>query len=239
MIIKKQQKQLMEAALDMKKNTEAESVVEEQKVVEPEEEIIDIFDLDKINFAQRQERRRGDRRRGYRRIDDRTLISRAQEEANTIREAAVQDGYNAGLEKAQSDIEDLKETLLNFIDAKKEVFDFIAPDILEISVVIAEKIIKKEVTEDPQIVLNNILEVLNSLSKEEEKITIKVNPSQLELAKVNLPEIINKSGIEVRVSLYADEEVDEGGCICITSNGVVNANITTQIEILKEALKGV
>ena len=43
---------------------------------------VDIFDLDNIDFSQRQERRRGDRRRGYRRIDDRNLISRAQEEAD-------------------------------------------------------------------------------------------------------------------------------------------------------------
>ena len=42
--------------------------------VQEAEEKIDIFDLDNIDFSQRQERRRGDRRRGYRRIDDRNLI---------------------------------------------------------------------------------------------------------------------------------------------------------------------
>ena len=62
---------------------------------------IDLFDLDNIDFKQRQERRRGDRRRGFRRIDDRNLISRAKEEANSIREAAAKEGYQEGLSEAK------------------------------------------------------------------------------------------------------------------------------------------
>ena len=54
---------------------------------EPEEEVLDLFegfDLQNIDFTQRQERRRGDRRRGYRRVDDRNLVSRAQAEASRL-----------------------------------------------------------------------------------------------------------------------------------------------------------
>ena len=50
----------------------------------PKEPEIDLFDIENIDFEQRQERRRGSRRRGYRRIDDRNLVSRAQEEAEAI-----------------------------------------------------------------------------------------------------------------------------------------------------------
>ena len=50
----------------------------------PSEEEIDLFDIENVDFAQRQERRRGSRRRGYRRIDDRNLVSRAQEESENI-----------------------------------------------------------------------------------------------------------------------------------------------------------
>jgi len=99
----------------------------------------EIFDLDNIDFSQRQERRRGDRRRGYRRIDDRNLISRAQEEAGTIKDNAAKEGYKAGLEKAQSDILQVKAAISEFLKAKQEVFDYIAPDIMEISVEIARR----------------------------------------------------------------------------------------------------
>ena len=45
-------------------------VEESSAVSEPE---IDLFDIENIDFTQRQEHRRGSRRRGYRRIDDRNL----------------------------------------------------------------------------------------------------------------------------------------------------------------------
>lgn len=89
-----------------KKTKQAEGVEEQQtvpvqqedKVVESletgEEKDIDLFNLDNIDFKQRQERRRGDRRRGFRRIDDRNLISRAKEEAKAIKEAAAKEGYH-------------------------------------------------------------------------------------------------------------------------------------------------
>ena len=210
-------------------NTPVNSVAEEK---------IDILSLDNIDFSQRQERRRGDRRRGYRRIDDRNLISRAQEEADLIKETAAKEGYRAGIEQAESDIIALRNKIADFISAKQEVFEYIAPDILEISIDIAQKIIKQEVTQNPQIILESIIDVLKSISKEENRITIKLNPLQVDLVKTELPEYVSAMGIEAKISILGDTSIAEGGCILNTSNGIVDASINTQIDIIKEALKG-
>lgn len=205
----------------------------------PEVEVpIDLFDLDNIDFSQRQERRRGDRRRGYRRIDDRNLISRAQEEADTIKETAAKEGYRAGIEQAESDILALRSKIADFISSKQEVFEFIAPDILEISVDIARKIIKKEVEQDPQVILNSIVDVMRTLSKEEPRITVKLNPLQVDLVKTELPEYISSMGIDAKITVIGDDSIEEGGCILNTNNGIVDASINTQLEIIKAALKG-
>jgi len=198
----------------------------------------DAFSIDKIDFTQRQERRRGDRRRGYRRIDDRNLISRAQEEADQIKESAAKEGYRAGLEEAKHDIEILREHLSNFVSAKKEVFEYIAPDILEISVDIARKIIKKEIEQDPEAILGMILEVMDNLSKDETKITIKVNPMQSDLVREELPKVLSQRGIDARINVVSDENMESGGCLIQTGNGIIDAGLETQIEILKEALRG-
>lgn len=227
MIIKKRSEVIQEIT---NKTSPTETKVEEEK--------IDLFDLDNINFSQRQERRRGDRRRGYRRIDDRNLISRAQEEAGTIRENAAQEGYKNGLEKAQNDLEQVKSTIVDFLRAKQEVFEYIAPDILEISIDIAKKIVKHEIEQDPEIVLATIMDVLKNISKDEAKISIKVNPVQLNLTKNNMPEIISSTGLETKVNVIADDTIDIGGCVVLTSNGVVDATINTQLAIIKEAFKG-
>ena len=57
-----------------------------------EEDNSELFNIEEIDFTERQERRRGSRRRGYRRIDDRNLVSRAQEEAENIKKSAFEEG---------------------------------------------------------------------------------------------------------------------------------------------------
>lgn len=232
MIIKKKVKQSIEERIAAEKNISAEIEVEK-------EEKIDLFDLDNIDFSQRAERRRGDRRRGYRRIDDRNLISRAHEEADTIKEAAAKEGYKSGLEQAQKDVGEVKKALSEFFKAKQEVFEIIAPDILEISVDIARKIVKKEIEQDPEIVLETILDVLKTISKEENRVSIKINPSQVQLVRNSLPEMISAVGIDAKIGVVPDDTVDVGSCILYTHNGVVDASINTQLEIIKEALKGI
>ena len=217
--------------------------VEEQVEKEPEikadneEEKIDLFNLDNIDFKQRQERRRGDRRRGFRRIDDRNLISRAREEAQSIKEAAAKEGYQDGLTQAKADIDEVKNAITSFMSAKQEVFEYIAPNILEISIDIAKKIIKKEIQQDSSIILNNLLEILKGLSKEETKITLKVNPRQASMLKAEIPELLNTAGLEAKVLIVPDETIMEGGCMVTTNNGVIDATIETQLSVISEALK--
>lgn len=220
-------------------------IFKEPKVVEKatsepkiEEEKIDLFDIDNIDFSQRQERRRGDRRRGYRRIDDRNLISRAQEEAGTIRDSAAKEGYKLGIEQAQDEIANVKNALIEFLKAKQDVFEYIAPDILEISVEIARKIVKKEIEQDPEMVLRTIMDVLKTVSRDESKVTIKVNPEQVNLAKEHIPSILSSVGLDIKTNISADDTIEIGGCIVQTNNGIVDATIATQLEIIKEAFKG-
>lgn len=233
MIIKKNAGRQTEAAAEEQQASINETVPE----VKVEEDKIDLFNLDNIDFKQRQERRRGDRRRGFRRIDDRNLISRAREEAQSIKEAAAKEGYQAGLAQAKADIDDVKNAITSFLGAKQEVFDYIAPDILEISVDIAQKIIKKELQQDPTIILDNIMEILKGLSKEETKITLRVNPVQVSLLKTEIPNLLSNAGLDAKVLIVPDETVMEGGCMVTTTNGVIDATIETQLAVISEALK--
>ena len=208
--------------------------VENVPEVKVEEDKIDLFNLDNIDFKQRQERRRGDRRRGFRRIDDRNLISRAREEAQNIKEAAAKEGYQDGLSQARADLEDVKNAITAFLSAKQDVFNYIAPDIMEISVEIAQKIIKKELQQDPSIILDNITEILKGLSKEETKITLRVNPVQVSLLKAEIPDVMNNVGLEAKVLIVPDETIMEGGCMVTTTNGVIDATIETQLSVISE-----
>lgn len=238
MIIKKKNKKTdlginQQPQIEVEKNDNVDSL----ELQTEDEKEIDLFNLDNIDFKQRQERRRGDRRRGFRRIDDRNLISRAREEANAIKEASAKEGYEEGLRAAKEDIEQIKNSLGAFFNAKQEVYDNIAPDILEISLDIAKKIIKKESIEHPEIILENIKEIMKGLSKEEAKITLKVNPSQVQMLKQEVPEVSASLGLEAKIIIVADDNIAEGGCLMTTTNGVIDATIESQLGIISEVLK--
>ncbi len=232
-----------DAVLEEKNITEqaAEEEEEEEQVPSenlPKEPDVDLFDIENIDFNQRQERRRGTRRRGYRRIDDRNLVSRAQEEAEAIKKSAFDEGYRKGLEQAEADMTAFRKEVTVFMNATKNVFEFIAPDILEIGVDIAKKIIKKEVETDPQVLINTIVDVLKTLAKNEPKINIRVKPQAVQFIKDTLPNITYQYGIEAKINIIADPSIEEGGCVFQTNNGIVDASIDTQMEIIKKALEG-
>ncbi len=223
-----------ELSIEQDEITSAPEPVQEEPVVkEPE---IDLFDIENIDFTQRQERRRGSRRRGYRRIDDRNLVSRAQEEAETIKKSAFEEGYRKGLEQANQDMEKFRTELACFMNSRNEVFEYIAPDILEISVDIAKKIIKKEVESDPQVLINTIVDVLKTVSKSEPKINIRVKPQAVQFIKDTIPNITYQYGIDAKINIVSDPSIEEGGCVFQTNNGIVDASIDTQLEIIKKAL---
>ena len=125
------------------------------------------------------------------------------------------------------------------MNAKKDVFDYIAPDIMEISIDIAKKIIKKEVETDPQILINTIIDVLKMVAKNEAKVTIRIRPQVVQFVKDSLPNLTYEYGIDTKITVVADPTIEEGGCILQTNNGIVDASISTQLEIIKKAMEGI
>ena len=215
----------------VQKNTQKPKIATEQDTLKEFEKI----DISNIEFQERIERRRGERRRGYRRIDERTLVSRAQEEARSIRELAAKEGYKNGLDSAQEEIEKLKEALEDFLASRFKIYDELMPHILEISLEVAKKIIKKEVELSDEVLKGIINEVLGELSTAEEKITIRVAPDDVDFAKASLPEIVSSNKLDAKVVIVGDESIEKGSCVVVSNNGVVDANFSTQLQIIQNA----
>lgn len=218
---------------------EAKTVQQKSEVVEQsnDDEIFSQISMDNIKFEQRQERRQGNRRRGYRRIDDRNLISRAQEEAISIKEIAAKEGHKMGIEAAKEDIKTLKTAIEEFFTYKDTVYKEVSNGILDISIEIAKKIINTELETNEQVLLNIINNVLVNNAKGENRIIIKVMSEDVENVKDNLPELLSNTQFEAKIIVVADDSIQQGGAIIETNNGIIDATIKTQLEIIEEALK--
>lgn len=205
-----------------------EEVIEESTV---DESLFDVFQ----DITERQERRRGDRRRGYRRVDDRNLVSRAQEEADTIRENATKEGFEVGIDKARAEIEKLKDAISNLVAAKDEAYKYYMNDISFIAIKAAEKIIKTEVACDETIILNIISEILKDVGKDENRIIIKVNPLDLSFVKEQMPEHFTQGRMQAKMYIEDDESIDQGSCVVHTTSGQIDARFSIQLELLNAA----
>lgn len=215
------------------------SEVDSNKTEEVPQKINNDFDLmiENIKFEPREERREGSRRRGYRRSQDRKLVSRAQEEAVSIKEAAKQEGYKEGIDKAEKDIELLKSNFEEFYNYKDEVYEKVSECILDISLEIARKIINKEVQVDKEATLSIIKGAVEEINKTENKIVLKVMPKDVQIVKDRVPEIFKSDYFEAKISVVPDANIKDGGVIIETSNGLIDASIETQVAIIEKAFK--
>lgn len=188
-------------------------------------------------FKERQERRRGDRRRGYRRVDDRNLISRAHEEASSIKEKAAGEGFEYGIKQSKEQLVTLNQAITGFLNAKEQAMQNAAGDIADIAIKVAEKIIKTEVACDETIVLSIVSDVLKQIGKDESRIIIKTNPSDTQIVRENLPKIFPYGSANAKILVMDDNNVEWGSCIIETSNGMIDASFATQLEILRKAFE--
>ena len=233
-IIKKEDAILdVEKVQNTNKNNEAPmpSKMPEKKAEKLED--FEKIDISVIEFKERVERRRGDRRRGYRRIDERSLVTRAQQEAHSIKELAAKEGYKNGFLEAQSELEKIKENLVEFLSMKDEMYDEFYPHIMELAFAIAKRIIKKETEMSDDILKEIFKSVLDGFNSETQRLEVKVNPLDVEFANVSLPEVIKDSNLDVKVIITQDESVDKGSCVVVANNGVIDANFKTQLAVLQ------
>lgn len=205
-----------------------------QKPSLPNYDILNDIDIDTI-AQERFERRRGDRRRGYRRVDDRNLISRAEEEAKVLKENASRDGFNQGLIIAKEQLLSFRTAVEEFMHAKDASIEIIQDDLAELALKIAKKLIKKEVSADRTIVLSIISDVMKEIGKDEKHIIIKIHPDEADEVRMNLPNLFPSLQSEVRILIEADDTVELGSCIVETKNGLVDARFSTQLAILQNA----
>jgi len=188
-------------------------------------------------IKERQERRRGDRRRGYRRTEDRNLISRAQEEANAIKESAAKEGFDYGVELSKAEIKKLNAAIAEILQTKEKALEQSAPDIAFLAVKVAEKIIKKQLEIDDNVVLGIVSEVIKSFGKGETNIIIKTNPTDTQLVEDNIKNLYPYGDSNTKISVIKDENIDWGSCIVETKSGVVDARFSTQLKIIQKALE--
>lgn len=104
----------------------------------------------------------------------------------------------------------------------------------ELSILIAEKIIHREVEFAP--ILPNILK--ESLKKVigANKIIVKLNPGELEMIEADSENLLSKSSL-TNLSFEADDRIQKGGCLVLSEIGNVDARVSAQLSEIEKSLE--
>jgi len=173
------------------------------------------------------------------------LIEQAKEEAKRIREENRRRGYQEGREQSLKEMEAIKKQKLKELEdiiyqaqqEKEDLLKSLEPDVVNLAVSIAEKILRSELESRPELIVGMVREALQQVNGHS-KGTIKVQERFLPFLQGSWAEIFpNGSGKGWKVE--ADDTVDAGGCIIENEAGYVDAQLTTQVEAIKEALEQV
>ena len=181
-----------------------------------------------------------------------TIIEKAKNEANSqaqlIIKKAFEEGSKKGFEEgkiqAYNEVtKELEEKIINVdnfakstFDIKKKIIRSSYNDVLELVVLISEKIIKKNLEENADILLNIINEASLKLNCEDETIKIITNPKMYNKL-ISISERIQNEIPKLKsISIIEDNNVSSDGVIIESLTSRIDATISSCISQIMDKL---
>lgn len=170
------------------------------------------------------------------RNEDETLQKKHQEEGH-------QQGYQSGKVQAQQEVraeweqnlEEASSILKDAYRTREQIIQEAEPFIVELSCSIAEKIIDKQLSLEPEMVLEIIKRTL-SRRREQGEITLCVSPANLSFVQAAREELNATIDSQAELVIIPDSSVKDEGCVIRSKFGSIDARIDTQLSEIKREL---
>lgn len=145
-------------------------------------------------------------------------------------------GVKIGKEKFQHVFKNIQQAIKKLETAKKEIYLNAEKGAVELALAIARKIVCREVSTNRDIVLSIFKKALEEIDGQE-KIRIKMSPSDIRLIKDAELEWAESVGNIESIDFEADKNINNGGCIIETNLGEIDARIEKQLQVVEEAFE--
>ena len=171
------------------------------------------------------------------REDFQKQLNECKQQAQVDKQKAFEDGYNKGVNDAQTQLNQIVEEKLKLLEESVRKLDEMAAslegkinslekELVAVALDIAKEVIQKEISSSSQEIALSLAKSLIEEVKDAVKIEIRVNPKDANYLKNNLK----------NVNVVADEAVKEGGVIITTDAGNIDAEIENRFKAIKEAV---
>lgn len=154
------------------------------------------------------------------------------------RSEGYQQGYKDGISKGHKEYEDaidyVKKLADEILTEREAVRKKTESDLIGLVVEITEKIIGEMISRREMIY--NVAKKALEYAIGSENILVKVNPEDFATLGKHREELLAIVGQSTSFEIVEDESVDNGGCILETNMGRIDAQISSQMDTIKETL---
>ncbi|WP_159884402.1 FliH/SctL family protein [Paenibacillus puerhi] len=160
------------------------------------------------------------------------------------KEQGLRQGYEEGRVQAEAELrerydqmlEEASQILQQAYVLKQDIIQEAEPFLIEMSCSIAEKIVARQLTLEPEWVKDLIRKVL-SRRREQGLIALCVAPSQFSYIQDAREELLLHIDSQAELQIIPDGSVQDLGCVIRSSFGSIDARIDTQLNEIKQALQ--
>ena len=177
--------------------------------------------------------------------EERLAKERAEQEkepphdCSQLQQEAYESGVASGKQQGRAEVQGPAEVelarALNMVAQVEQVRLASAKqaesDILELALAMARKVIHREVSLDPDIVVMQVRQIIATII-ETGVIRVLVHPSEVAHLQTFRPSFAGADGNPVQLSIDGDETIQPGGCIIESSQYFINATIEKQLEAI-------
>jgi flagellar assembly protein FliH len=145
-------------------------------------------------------------------------------------------GYKTGSDEVARLVDRLHLIISKTIERRNEIIEEAETQLINLVLMIAQKVIKVISENQKNVVINNVIQALRKV-KGRGDVIIRVNLADLELASSHMKEFQNLVENVKNITVLEDSTVDRGGCIIETDVGAIDARIATQLDTIEEAIR--
>lgn len=167
------------------------------------------------------------------------IQAEAEQHAETIRTVAYNEGYTAGFARGVAEWKDSVENAIlerqRVLDELEKINGDLEKICVDLAIRMSEKIVRKSVQADPDIVLN-VLQVALTQIRDRANVQLYINKSDIERIRKAQIEVAEWADTLHNISIVEDRRVDPGGVVIESEDGVLDARITSQLREIHNAL---
>jgi flagellar assembly protein FliH len=160
-----------------------------------------------------------------------------------IKAEAYQQGYQEGVSQAEQEMklkisammDEARAVLTEAYKARDVIIQEAEPFLVELSCDIAEKIVDRQLTVEPQFAMDLIRKNL-ARKREQGLISLCVSPAQFAFVNAAREELSLAVDSQAELQILPDSTVKDQGCVIRSSFGSIDARIDTQLSEIKKEL---